>query len=107
MGADAFFSPNVAQTDQQASRPVHQDTSVPVNQQGSTPVSQDTSVPAHQEVSKPVKKPLIKATFYLTPEHEAALEELRFKLRRTTGERTDKSELVRRAIDLLVNQYSS
>jgi hypothetical protein len=83
MGADAFFSPNAAQADQDARIPVHQDT------------------------SKTVKQPLIKATFYLTPEHEAALEELKLKLRKTTGERTDKSELVRRAIDLLVNQYSS
>jgi len=91
MGADAFFSPNAAQAEQQGSAAVQQDTS--------TPVSQDTSTP--------VKQPLIKATFYLTPEHEEALEELKLKLRKTTGERTDKSELVRRAIDLLVNQYNS
>lgn len=90
MGADAFFSPNAAQADQE----------------DSTPVKQDTSISAHQDVSTPVKQPLIKATFYLTPEHESALEELKLKLRKTTGERTDKSELVRRAIDLLVNQYN-
>ena len=89
MGADAFFSPNAA------------------DQQASTTVQQDTSVPVNQDTSTLVKQPLIKATFYLTPEHESALEELKLKLRKTTGERTDKSELVRRAIDLLVNQYNS
>ncbi len=92
MGADAFFSPNAA---------------AKVNQQASTPVQQNASAPVQQDTSTPVKQPLIKATFYLTPEHEAALEELKLKLRKTTGERTDKSELVRRAIDLLVSQYNS
>ena len=46
---------------------------------------------------------LVKATFYLTPAHVIALEELRLKLRKQ-GEKVDKSELVRRAIDLLVQQ---
>lgn len=46
---------------------------------------------------------LVKATFYLTPAHVIALEELKLKLRKQ-GEKADKSELVRRAIDLLIEQ---
>ena len=46
----------------------------------------------------------VKATFYLDPEHVIALEELRLRLLKETGKKIDKSELVRRAIELLVNQ---
>jgi cytoplasmic iron level regulating protein YaaA (DUF328/UPF0246 family) len=85
MGADAFFSPEAASTNE------HQHTSKPVQQQASTAASQE----------------LVKATFYLTPDHVTALEELKLKLRKKNGERVDKSELVRRAIDILVQQYNS
>ncbi len=46
----------------------------------------------------------VKATFYLDLEHVIALEELRLRLLKETGKKIDKSELVRRAIDLLVAQ---
>jgi len=44
-----------------------------------------------------------KATFYLQPDHQVALDELKLKLRKR-GVRTDKSELAREAIELLVEQ---
>lgn len=44
---------------------------------------------------------LVKATFYITQAQVIALEELRLE-RRRQGEKTDKSELVRQAIDLLI-----
>ncbi len=85
LGADAFFTPEATppEASQQASRPADHQTSKTANQQ------------------------LIKATFYLTPEHVTALEELKLKLLKETGERVDKSALIRRAIDLLVSQSNS
>lgn len=44
---------------------------------------------------------LVKATFYITQAQVIALEELRLQ-RRKQGEKTDKSELIRQAIDLLI-----
>lgn len=49
------------------------------------------------------KPQYVKATYYITPEHALKLEEHRLKLARK-GEKVDKSELIRRAIDLLVSQ---
>jgi hypothetical protein len=98
LGADAFFAsptplevipPEVAEEMVVTEEPNQLD-SKPVNLQQSSP--QD---------SKTVKLPLIKSTFYLSHEHIMQLEEFRLKLKKR-GERVDKSELVRRAIDLLV-----
>ena len=58
---------------------------------------------ARPEETKPEIK-RVKATFYLNPEQVAALEELRWKRYKETGDRIDKSELVRKAIDLLASQ---
>ena len=44
-----------------------------------------------------------KATFYLRPGHQVALDELKLKLRKK-GVKTDKSVLARTAIELLVEQ---
>lgn len=46
----------------------------------------------------------VKATFYLNPEQVLTLEELRWKHFKETGDKIDKSELVRKAIDLLASQ---
>ncbi len=80
MGADAFFD-----------APASQHASTPAEQHDASTVSQDTSKPASQ---------LVKATFYLTPEHILRLERLRLE-RREKGERVDKSALVREAIERL------
>ena len=74
MGADAFFA---------------------------TPASQQNVLPAEQHTNDSTP-PMVKATFYLTPELVLKLEQLRFdRLRR--GERVDKSALVREAIDRLAS----
>jgi hypothetical protein len=87
LGADAFFSePQDAQNEQQDSI---------------------ASQPAEQQTSKTVNQQLVKATFYLTTEHIATLEEVRLKIMRATGERKDKSALIREAIDLLAKQHTS
>lgn len=49
---------------------------------------------------------LVKATFYLAQKHILALEELRLKLMKQQRQKVDKSELVRRAIELLVHEYT-
>ncbi len=63
------------------------------------PASQQTSEPVEQQDSKTVSR-LVKATFYLTPGHIMHLERLKLK-RKESGQRVDKSALIREAIDLL------
>lgn len=74
---------------------------------------------AREEPSKPAKRASrkqsppektepelnrVKATFYLNPDQVLALEELRLKRFKETGDKVDKSQLVREAIDLLAKQ---
>jgi hypothetical protein len=47
----------------------------------------------------------VKATFYLLPEQELAIEEIRLQLRREGDRDIDKSMLVREAIELLGKKY--
>jgi len=49
---------------------------------------------------------LVKATFYLAPDDVIALEELQLAIRKRTGRKANKSELMREAIALLVKEYS-
>ncbi|GEM_PF-1504292 len=49
---------------------------------------------------------LVKATFYLAPDDVIALEELQLQIRKRTGRKANKSELMREAIALLVKEYS-
>ena len=58
---------------------------------------------ARQEPTEPELN-RVKVTFYLNPEQVVALEELRLKHFKETTEKIDKSELVRKAIDLLAKQ---
>lgn len=51
------------------------------------------------------ERPYVKATFYLLPEHEIAIEEIRLQLRRGGDRDIDKSMLVREAIELLGKKY--
>jgi hypothetical protein len=67
------------------------------------------AAPAHQETGKPASQhdgapspPMVKATFYLTPELVLKLEQIRFD-RLQRGERIDKSALVREAIERLAS----
>jgi len=81
MGADAFFQPSAAS--------IQSDASKTVSQQGS-----EAGVR------------LVKATFYLTPEHIMTLEQVRLK-RKQRGEKVDKSALVREAINYLTGELAS
>ncbi len=49
---------------------------------------------------------LVKATFYLSPDDVITLEELQLTIRKRTGRKVNKSELMREAIALLVKEYS-
>ena len=80
MGADVFFSPSPAPA---------------TASQDETPVSQHAVMSATQQDGK-----LVKATFYLTPEHLLTLERLRLA-RKEQGQKVDKSALVREAIERL------
>ncbi len=59
--------------------------------------------PKHPEGPAPG---LVKATFYLAPQDIIALEELQLSIRKRTGRKANKSELMREAIALLVKEYS-
>lgn len=99
----------------QTSVPSSQDAILPVNQSTSIPVTglshvqpeQSTSLPESQKASEPIKqhtgKPagLIKATYYIYPDQDLKLERIRLA-RRMRGEKVDKSELIREAIDRMV-----
>jgi hypothetical protein len=80
MGADAFF---------QSSASPQSNVGKPVSQQAS-----EEGIP------------LVKATFYLTPEHIMTLEQVRLK-RKQRGEKVDKSALVREAINHLTGELAN
>ncbi len=70
---------------------------------------------AESEIMKDFYKPsaqdpdapgLVKATFYLAPDDIIALEELQLQIRKRTGRKANKSELMREAIALLIKEYS-
>jgi hypothetical protein len=48
---------------------------------------------------------LIKVSYYIRSEQDQLLEEIKLAVRRASGERTDKSALIREAIDLLAGKY--
>ena len=109
-GADAETAPGESQASTSANQgtvlAADQETSVPVGQPGGHPINQHDSETLSQQGDQPVSQDagkaaqLVKATFYLTPSLVMKLEEIRFaRMRR--GERTDKSALVREAIEQL------
>jgi hypothetical protein len=78
-----------------SSQIVH-DTGIPARQQDSSPVTKGTSESVGQHASI-----LVKATYYIRPDQDMKLEQIRLA-RRIKGEKVDKSELIREAIDKLV-----
>ncbi|MCS7198089.1 MAG: hypothetical protein NZ930_05370 [Candidatus Bipolaricaulota bacterium] len=66
-------------------------------------IMRDFYKPTTSEEPKPG---LVKATFYLAPEDVIALEELQLQIRKRTGRKANKSELMREAIALLLKEYS-
>ncbi|MBA7656674.1 hypothetical protein ES703_64601 [subsurface metagenome] len=87
---------------QQASKPVRQHTGKPVSQQASKTTSQLTGIRVKRHTGK-----LTKATFYIYPEQIIDLEKIRLSHLTRKRNKTDKSALVRRAINMLVNQQAS
>ena len=56
---------------------------------------------------KPTAEKLMKATYYIRPDQDIALASIQLTERQRSGRRCDKSELVREALDLLINKYSA
>lgn len=81
--------------------PVIQPIAIPESQETSEPVNQLTDKPVNQRTGKAAKQDLIKATYYIYPDQDMKLERIRLA-RRVRGERVDKSELIREAIDKLI-----
>lgn len=69
-------------------------------------IMKDFYTPKSQKSSEESAPGLVKATFYLSPDDVIALEELQLKIRKRTGRKVNKSELIREAIALLVKEYS-
>lgn len=63
-------------------------------------VDQITDIQVSQHTSTPAKQDLMKATYYIRPDQDMKLEQIRLA-RRVRGEKVDKSELIREAIDRL------
>ncbi len=78
-----------------------QHTDIPVTQQDSDPARQVTDMPAKQRTGIPVRQDLMKATYYIYPDQDMKLERIRLA-RKMRGGKVDKSELIREAIDKLV-----
>lgn len=68
-----------------------------------TQASQHTDIQASAASDEEALDELERATFYIRPEQQEALEELKIKLRRRNV-KTNKSALIRQAIDLLGEQ---
>lgn len=51
------------------------------------------------------KEKLVKATYYIRPEHVIALERIQLAERQRLGKRRDKSDLIQEAIGLLIARY--
>lgn len=64
--------------------------------------AQDKEVAGKNEPDKPA---LIKAAYYIREEQDTILEKIKLAVREQTGKRTDKSELIREAIDDLAKKY--
>jgi hypothetical protein len=79
-----------------------QDPDASLSQPTSKPARQHDSIPVQQHDSSPASQ-LVKATFYLSPDHVMRLEQVRLA-RLQKGEKVDKSTLVREAIDLLASE---
>ena len=58
-----------------------------------------------QEEQEAAASELIKVSYYIRPDQDTTLEEIKLLLRKTKGVRTDKSALIREAIDLLAGKY--
>lgn len=73
------------------------------NQDAETSKQQDSETEEQQDdVAK-----LVKATFYLLPTQPDDIDEWQLKIKRQTGRRVEKSELVRYALTLLAEQFDS
>lgn len=70
-------------------------------------IMKDFYAPPSQKSSGGSAAGLVKATFYLTPDDVITLEELQLAIRKRTGRKVNKSELMREAIALLVKEYST
>src|SRR5882757_8925018 len=92
MGADAFFGLPVEKTEQEETieeeqLPAKQDTSTPASQEAIQPVKQEsampvtpyTALPVSQQSRTPAKQDLIKATYYIRPEQDIKLEQIRLQ----------------------------
>ena len=64
----------------------------------------EPTAPDEPEAQKVAEK-LIKATYYIRPEHVIALERIQLAERQRLGKRRDKSDLVQEALDLLIARY--
>lgn len=91
MGADALFAPP-AEQGVETSSPLSQDTSKEAKQETSIEASQDTS-----------KEALKKVSYYIRKDQDIKLEKIKLK-RKEGGQETDKSALVREAIDKLLEE---
>ena len=56
--------------------------------------------------TEPQKQELVKITLYVRPDQVAALEEIQLAIRKSTGQKAKKNDLVQEAFDLLIEKHS-
>jgi hypothetical protein len=60
---------------------------------------------ADREASE--KRELAKVTLYVRPDQVTAVEDIQLTLRKRTGKKPDKSDLIQEALDLLIEKYKT
>ncbi len=59
----------------------------------------------HQTVAEEEKPKLAKVTLYVRPDQVTGVEDIQLMLRKRTGKKPDKSDLIQEALDLLIEKY--
>jgi hypothetical protein len=89
-GVDAYFAETNADTDANNKQTEEKPTPKKKGKKENQPVVDDS---------------YLKASYYIRPEQDDNLLDIQKVVRQQTGERKDKSSLVREALDLLANRY--
>ncbi|MDP9309871.1 MAG: hypothetical protein M3R24_03070 [Chloroflexota bacterium] len=71
------------------------------------PTAQGGEQKVEQPASKTAEQETVKATFYLLPHQPDDIDEWQLAIKRATGKRVEKSELVRFALQQLAKQFAS
>jgi hypothetical protein len=61
----------------------------------------------HQAIAEEEKPKLAKVTLYVRPDQVTAVEDIQLMLRKRTGKKPGKSDLIQEALDLLIEKHKT